>query len=167
MTSLPPYGLALSAFYELMPDGSPMEGLCGRVRVLHDPVPPGQDLETVALEFYRRAVGKYWDGYGAEKWMAPWQLAYQRRPDQSPDVVSELGEVFPRSYVCDRLQNLLQIGWGYDATVPYRLLRDAFDDPAVCDFRVYWTGDDDVMSGLLMVAARTDGDAIGLSALVD
>lgn len=166
MTLLPSYVTALQAFYEVHPDGRPRSGLC-RVRVTYAAGPSDLDLETVALGFYRRSVGQFWDDYGAEKWMGPWQLAYQRRLDQSPNVVSELGEVFPRCYVGDRLQNQLQIGWGYDNTMPYRLLRDAFDDPAVCDFRVYWTGDDDVMGGLLMVAARTDGDVLGLSALVD
>ena len=159
---IPQYVTNLRAFYS-----PPSQDLILDIVVFYEQLEPAADIEQVALRYYREFIGVYWDRFGESTWMQSWQKVYERPVGKKSDIVSELNAVIYRTYVCDRLSNLLRFDPVDDCETAQQLLAAAYDHPDVTDLRIYKIGDSDVMEGLLIIGYRVTGETTALVLLVD
>lgn len=119
-------------------------------------------LVRLAGDAYRYFVGDLWDRWGEAAWMGAWRLVFERTT--SRDVVSELSKLpDPQT----RLSADVILTGTEDPASSRAALAEAFDHPAVADLIVYNIGDGGAMSGLLVAARRTNGEATFLMFLMD
>jgi hypothetical protein len=120
------------------------------------------DLVRLAGHAYRYFVGDLWDRWGEAAWMGVWRLVFERTT--SRDVVAELNQLSdPQAgSSADVVLNSTE-----DPDSSRTVLAEAFDHPAVKDLLVYTIGDGGAMSGLLVAARRTNGEATFLAFLMD
>jgi hypothetical protein len=159
---IPQYVTNLRTFY-----GQPSQDLVLGIVVFYEQLEPAADIEQVALRYYREFIGVYWERFGETTWMQSWQKVYERAVGQKPDIVSELNAVVYRTYVSDRLSNLLRFDSVDDCETAQQLLAAAYDDPDVTDLRIYEIGDSSVMQGLLIIGYRLNGETTAVVLLVD
>lgn len=123
-----------------------------------------EDLEKIALNYYKQFTGELWERWGEEAWMTPWKEAYARKKSSKRDVVKELKAI-------DDFDTQLSVPLILDPAESTdqekNPLEAAFNDPGVEDFRVYNIGDGSAMSGLLLVGRRDNGETTILTALLD
>lgn len=131
--------------------GGPSQSAFGSA-VFHEKLGAGE-LAQAALAKYREFVGKLWDQYGATAWTGPWKEVYLREPGNTPDIVSELGNI-PDCNV--RLSLPMLLDTLENAEVAKTALSAVYDDPAVTELRVFTIGDGEAMSGIL-IAGRDGG----------
>jgi hypothetical protein len=120
------------------------------------------DLVRLARDAYRYFAGDLWDKWGEAAWMGAWRLVFERTT--SRDVVAELSKL-PDPQARSSADVVLD---GTEDPVSSRaVLAEAFDHPAVEDLLVFTIGDGGAMSGLLVAARRTGGEATFLVFLMD
>ncbi|UBF26229.1 hypothetical protein K9N68_32770 [Kovacikia minuta CCNUW1] len=144
--------------------GPPSQGGFGSA-VFYDAIPPGADLEPIALRYYQHFVGKLWEQYGESAWMSAWKQVYVRPPGIQPNIVAELkaiGDPAAANYVPILLLNETD-----DQAKAQQALASVFDDPQVTNLNVYAIGDGAAMSGLLLAGCRATGETTILVSLLD
>ena len=127
-------------------------------------VDPDTKLEKLALKYYKHFVGELWERWGEDAWMGPWKEVYARKADAKADVLVELQGITDSAA---QISMMLITDPAAGADTETNVLVDAFDDPAVTDFRVYNVGDGGAMSGLMIAGRRDDGTATFVIALMD
>jgi hypothetical protein len=120
------------------------------------------DLEGIARGAYRFFVGDLWDRRGEAAWMGTWKLVHERTSTR--DILAELSNLDTPQYrsSADMLINVAE-----NPEAGKAALTVAFDDPSILDMLVYGIGDGGAMSGLLIAARRSDGEATLLVFLMD
>lgn len=114
-------------------------------------------LEGVGRRVYERFVGRNWERFGADTWMATFARVHRRDPDGARDVVAELGAIEDagaRRAVRVFLDGLEDPAAGAAA------LHAAFDADDVSELEVYRIGDGEALSGLLLVGAATAPEGV-------
>lgn len=130
--------------------------------VFFEVVDKDEDLEKLALKYYKYFTGELWARWGEEAWMTPWKVAYARKKGTKSDVVKELNGI-------EDFDTQLSVPLILDpaAGADPNPLEAAFNDPSVEEFRAYNIGDGSAMSGLLLVGRRENGEVTVLTALMD
>jgi hypothetical protein len=134
--------------------------------VFYEKVTPETNLEQVALRHYREFKGDSWERFGADFWLKPWQLLYQRPRDRQPDIMSELQAMIDASYFADGYIDGLEIDPINDETAQ-NCLTAAYNAPEVTDLRIYALGDDDIIEGRLILGYRANGETTSLIVMMD
>ncbi len=133
--------------------------------VFRDRVERAEDLEAAALRHYRYFLGKAWEQFGEESWMAPWKQVYQRQAaDRRNDIVTELRSITDpaaQSSVTVRLDVIANPEAGRQA------LSAVYDDAEVETVVVYALGDGAALSGLLIAGRDRRGETTLLFFLLD
>lgn len=146
----PDYVTRLAAAY-----GGPSQAGFGSA-VFYATLGSDEDLAQAALSRYRTFVGKLWERYGEQAWMAPWKEVYARPTGAHPAIAAELrGIADPAAR--QSVPMILDDIEGAEAA--RAALSAAFDDPAVTELRVFDLGDGAAMSGLLIAGRRGAGGA--------
>jgi len=154
----PAYIAMLEASY-----GPPSQAGFGSA-VFYEPLTAAGDLEKQAVGKYRYFVGDLWERFGEEAWMSVWKEVYTRPAGAHQDIASELRNIadfdaqLSIPMILDNIENPL---------AAQQALSAAFDEPSVDDLRVYTTGDGEAMSGVLVAARRSSGEAYYVLFLLD
>ena len=120
------------------------------------------ELEGEAKRRYREFTGELWDRWGEAAWMGTWRLVATRDKDQPvADLLRTLADRETRSSAGAMMDGI------EDPAAAGKALAAAFDDPAVETLHVYNIGDGAQMSGLIIAARRTNGEATVLVFLLD
>ena len=149
---------ALEAAY-----GPPSQAAFGSA-VFHTVLGPAADLDQAELAHYQHFVGDQWQRFGAAAWMSAWREVYRRPPGLAPDIVRELRSIDDRD-VASAVSMILDVV--ENAETARQALAAVYDDPAVCELRVYGIGDGAAMSGVLIAGRRMDDEVISLVFLLD
>lgn len=130
-----------------------------------DRVERAEDLEAAALRHYRYFLGKAWEQFGEEAWMAPWKQVYQRQAtDRRNDIATELRSITDpaaQSSVTVLLDVIANPEAGRQA------LSAVYDDAEVETVVVYALGDGAALSGLLIAGRDRCGETTLLVFLLD
>jgi hypothetical protein len=119
-------------------------------------------LEGEAKRRYREFTGELWDRWGEAAWMGPWRLVATRENGQPiADLLRAVPDRETRSSATAMMEGI------ENPAAATKALASAFDDPAVETFQVYNIGDGAQMSGLIIAARRTNGEAAVLVFLID
>ncbi|MEB3212931.1 MAG: hypothetical protein VKL39_16375 [Leptolyngbyaceae bacterium] len=153
----PAYVADLQAIY-----GAPSQAGFGSA-VFYESINNPQQIEQVALKTYRYFVGELWERWGEAAWMMTWKEVYQRQPDASHRIVSEMQAVSD-SDAAMSLSMILTVG---RAEAAHQALAAAYDDATVTDLVIYTIGDGAAMSGVLVVGRRATGATTLLIFLLD
>ena len=122
-----------------------------------------EDLEAAALKRYRYFLGKTWERFGEEAWMASWRRIYQRQADRR-DIVAELRSIddpAARSSVAMLLDAIA------DPAAGRRALSAVYDAAGMKTVTAYTLGDGAALSGLLIAGRDRQGETILLVFLLD
>lgn len=132
--------------------------------VFRDRVERAEDLEAVALKHYRYFLGKAWEHFGEEAWMASWQRVYQRQTADRRDIVTEL-----RSITDPATQSSVTILLDAiaDPEAGRQALAAVYDDADMETLAVYTLGDGAALAGLLIAGRDRRGETTLLVFLLD
>lgn len=154
----PDYVTSLEAAY-----GAPSQDGFGSA-VFFAPGPQDRDLEAIARIYYQRFVGKKWQEWGAETWLAVWRETYRRPGQAKHEVEAELRGITDTK---TRLQTGMILDVVENPGAARSALAEAYDAPDVVDLRAYLIGDGEAMSGLLLAGQRQNDDVTILTFLLD
>jgi DNA polymerase IIIc chi subunit len=132
--------------------------------VFCDRVERAEDLEAAALKHYRYFLGKAWEQFGEEAWMASWQRVYQRQAADRRDIVTELRSITDPAAQSSVTMLLDAIA---DPEAGRQALSAVYDDAEVATLAVYNLGDGAAMSGLLIAGRDHSGETTLLVFLLD
>ncbi len=127
-------------------------------------VEPTDDLETVALQYYRYFMGNQWDESGEAVWMSSWKQVYLRQAGDRHDIVTELRSI-KNSTVTSSVEMLLDSI--NDAQQGQKALSEVYDSADVKELAVYTLGDGAALSGLMIAGRNSTGEATFLVFLLD
>ncbi len=154
----PEYVAQLEAVY-----GAPSQAGFGSA-VFYAPVEQADDLDAIALKYYRYFVGDLWERFGEAAWMGPWKSVYTRQAGSKPDIVTELRAIADPNA---RLSAPMILDNISDPEQAQKALSAAYDDATVETLAVYTLGDGEAMSGLLLAGRRKTGETTFLVFLLD
>jgi hypothetical protein len=120
------------------------------------------ELERLSRVAYQYFAGSLWERRGEAAWMGSWHLLHERTAIR--DIAAELSDLDePQAKSsADMLLNAVE-----SPNIGKAALSAAFDDPAILDMLVFNIGDGAAMSGLLIAARRSKGEAVFLLFLMD
>ncbi len=127
-------------------------------------VEPTDDLETVALQYYRYFMGTQWEQFGEAAWMSAWKQVYLRQAGDHHNIVTELRSITDLT-VKSSVEMLLDVIT--DAKQGQKALSEVYDGADVNELAVYSLGDGAALSGLMIAGKATTGEATFLAFLMD
>lgn len=155
---IPEYVSNLQAVY-----GLPSQAGYGSA-VFYEWVERAEDLEQIALKYYRYFVGDRWERFGEAAWMTAWRQVYRRNRGDTPQIVAEMQGITDPTVA--PLWPLL-LTERDDADGAQQGLSAAYDDATVVDLAIYCLGDGAAMSGVLVAGRRHTGGTTFLVLLLD
>jgi len=127
-------------------------------------VEPTDDLETVALKYYRYFMGNQWEQFGEAVWMSSWKQVYLRQARDRHDIVTELRGI-DEGTVKSSVEMLLDTI--ENAQQGQKALSEVYDSANVNELVVYALGDGAALSGLMLAGQSVTGEATFLAFLMD
>jgi hypothetical protein len=112
-------------------------------------------LEVEGQAIYRTFCGDLWEKFGAENWLATWELLHERPDGETGDIVTEI-EAIRDPEAGSAAQMLLDAG--PDPNRAASALRAAFNDSSMVRLQIFKIGDGGAMSGAI-IAAETKATA--------
>ncbi len=120
--------------------------------------------DSVALQHYRAFLGSKLTPEREAAWMGGWKRVYTRPKGQAGDILAELGSL-PDAEAKRSVPLLFE--FPEDAAAARAALSAAFNHPTVKDLSIYRGGDGEAMSGLMITAIFSDGNACSVIGLMD
>lgn len=115
---------------------------------------PGTDLETFARQAFRHFLGSRLEEEGREEQLfSEWEEMWRRQFPSKTSIIEDLREYGPDLQVEQLLDNR------DDAEAAQTAIIRAFDHPSTIDLRVYYLGDADILSGVLIAGLRENLEA--------
>ncbi len=127
-------------------------------------VDPAATADSIALQHYRAFLGSKLTPEREAAWMGAWKQVYGRPAGQPGDILAEMATITDPE--AKRAIPLL-IEFPEDAAVACAALSAAFNHSTVKQLSIHRGGDDEAMSGLMITAIFSDGNACSVIALMD